>query len=91
VVQNQQFTLDCGSADCFPGTQTPPADPDGDGLILQWNLVSGPTNPGLMFTAGNEKTFTATVGKAGTYTFRLTATDGIATSTATTVLTVTRR
>lgn len=91
VAANQQFTLVCPSTNCFPGTATPPADADGDGLILQWTLQSGPSNPGLVFAAANEKTFTATVGKAGTYTFKLTATDGIATSTATTVLTVTRR
>lgn len=90
VVMNQPFTLACSSAHCFPGTTTPPADADGDGLILQWSLQSGPGNNGLTFAAANEKTFTATLSKAGTYTFKLTATDGIATSTATTVLTVNR-
>jgi spore germination protein YaaH len=91
AVMNQPFTLACSSANCFPGTTTPPADADGDGLILQWSLQSGPANNGLTFAAANEKTFTATLSKSGTYTFKLTATDGIVTSTATTVLTVNRR
>ena len=65
-----------------------PSDPDGDGLILQWALLSGPPGPPLVYAAANEKTFTTAPPTPGNYTFTLTATDGIATTTASTVLVV---
>lgn len=78
VHPHESVTLDAGT----------PSDPDGDGLILQWALQSGPPGPPLVFDAANEKTFTTAATIPGDYTFTLTATDGIATSTASTVLAV---
>jgi hypothetical protein len=78
VNSGESVTLEAGT----------PSDPDGDGLILQWAVQSKPPGPPLVYAAANEKTFTTTVSPAGNYTFTLTATDGIATTTAGTVLVV---
>ena len=75
---NQSVTLD--------GAAT--SDPDGDRLILQWALKSGPPGPALTFAAANEKKFTTVPQTPGNHEFTLTATDGVATSIGSLVLLV---
>jgi FlgD Ig-like domain/PKD domain len=64
------------------------SDSDGDGLILQWALQSGPPGPPLVYAAANEESLVTVVPTPGNYAFTLTATDGIATTTASAVLIV---
>lgn len=65
-------------------------DSDGDGDAITANLVSGPGNGTLNFSADGSFRYTATAGFSGTDSFRYRVTDGIAWSnTATVQLTVT--
>ena len=74
IVKDQPATLN-GSA----------TDQDGDGMILQWALTSGPRP--LTFTAANGTSLVFTPHDWGYHQFSLTATDGLLTgSGATTIL-----
>jgi GH18 family chitinase len=57
-------------------------DPDGDMMILQWAMTSGPPAADDGVAAANETTFAVTA-IPGNYTFSLTATDGDLSSTGT--------
>src|SRR6185436_14290343 len=68
------------------GTASDDGLPNGSSLTVSWSKVSGPGT--VVFVNANSITSSATFLSAGTYTLRLTATDGLLSTTSDVVITV---
>lgn len=79
VIAGPDKTLASPSTTTLTGTATDDGNPVPPGqLTITWSLVSGPA--AVMFSAPHALTTNATFSAAGTYTIRLSASDGEATS-----------
>jgi PKD repeat protein len=80
----QTITFPTGAS--LHGTASDDGQPNGSSLTVSWSKVSGPGT--VVFVNANSVTASATFLSAGTYTLRLTATDGLLSSTSDVVIVV---
>jgi hypothetical protein len=83
---DKSIVLPAGIA--LTGTASDDGLPSGSSLTVSWSKVSGPTGSVVVFVNANSLNASATFSVAGTYTLRLTASDGALTASDDVIVTV---